>query len=70
MRWKVVATAALTLGEPSPDAGGAAVIVLAAQRSTTASSPPLDIAPAREPAVGVMKQMLDEVFVKLDSAGG
>ena len=58
---EAVATAALTLGEPSPDAAGAAVIVLAAQRGTTAP-PPLDSAPAPEPAVGMMKQLLDEAM--------
>ncbi|HWM75063.1 MAG TPA: AAA family ATPase [Nocardioides sp.] len=58
---ETVATAALTLGEPSPDAAGAAVIVLAAQRGTT-SPPQLDTAPAPEPAVGMMKQLLDEAM--------
>jgi hypothetical protein len=62
-----VASAALTLGEGGQDAAGAAVVVMAAQRGTTTLMPPLSVStPAKEPAAGVMRQMLEQVLEQAD----
>ncbi|HET9421341.1 MAG TPA: AAA family ATPase [Nocardioides sp.] len=62
-----VVSAALTLGEAGQDATGAAVVVMAAQRGTTTMMPPLSVStPAKEPAAGVMRQMLEQVLEQAD----